>query len=175
MLKKYLNYMNSRNNFLTILMLFAFSLPLTTFGYSESVFSGIKKIEVSPNLFLEIESYFKVGCDRKNELCLPSNRLSLVASTKKTDYSNILSKWNNYTFVYFVKITQDKYLDDLDQNGNLEFALYPMIAGNNPVTDSYIYSVVGDKLIHYGMGRFHFEWGPHLKKIVKGQWIEPHQ
>ncbi len=64
-------------------------------------------------------------------------RLFLVADTKKIDYSNILSKWNNYTFVYFVKIYKDKYLDDLDQDRNLEFALYPMIAGNNPVTDAY--------------------------------------
>jgi hypothetical protein len=174
MLTKYLIYMNSRNKFLTIIILLAFSIPLTTFGYSESVYSGIKKLEVSPDLSLEIESYFKDECDRERDLCLPSNRLFLIAKTNKTDHSGILSKWNNYTYVYFVKISKDKYLYDLDHDGNLEFALYPMIAGNNPVTDAYVYSVVGDKIVHYGMGRFHFEWGPDVKKIVKGEWIEPH-
>ena len=174
MLKKYLSCMNSRNNFLSIQILIVFLLPLTTFGYSESVYSGIKKIEVSSDLFLEIESYFKDGCDRENDLCLPSNRLFLVAKTKKTDHSDILSKWNNYTFVYFVKISKDKYLYDLDQDRTLEFALYPMIAGNNPITDAYIYSVAGDKIVHYGMGKFHFEQGPYVKEIVKGKWTAPH-
>jgi len=174
MLKRYLSYMNNRNSTIIIMIVLIVSWVVNAFGYSEPVYSGIKKIDVSKYLFLEIESYFKQGCDRENDLCLPSNRLFLVAKTKKSDFSHIISKWNNYTFVYFVKISKDKYLDDLDQDGNLEFALYPMIAGNNPVTDAYIYSIVGDKIIHYGMGRFHFEWGPNVKKIVKGQWIEPY-
>lgn len=174
MLKKYLIYMNNQNNALTIIILLVFSWPLITFGYSESVYSGIKKIDVSQDYFLEIASYFQEGCNRENDLCLPSNRLFLVAKTKKNDFSNIVSRWNNYTFVYFVKVSKDKYLDDLDQDGTLEFAIYPMIAGNNPITDAYIYSIAGDKIVHYGMGAFHFEWGPHVKKIVKGKWIEPH-
>ena len=173
--KKYLSCITSLNSLLAILMFFTFLLPLTTLGYSESVFSGIKKIEVSPNLFLEIETYFNDGCNMENDLCLPSNRLFLVAQAQKTDHSDILSKWNNYTFVYFVKISKGKYFVDLDQNGTLEFALYPMIAGNNPITDAYIYSIAEDEIVHYGMGKFHFERGPHVKKIVKGQWIEPHQ
>jgi len=49
-----------------------------------------------------------------------------------------------------------------------------MIAGNNPITDAYIYSVAGDKIVHYGMGKFHFEQGPYVKEIVKGKWTAPH-
>lgn len=172
--KKFSIYMNNRNSFFIMIMLLAFLLPLSIWGYSESVYSGIKKIEVSKNLFLEMESYFQDGCDRDNDLCLPSNRLFLVTKTKKTDHSDIISSWNNYTFVYFVKISKDKYLYDLDKDGTLEFALYPMIAGNNPVTDAYIYSVSEDKITHYGMGKFHFEQGPHVKEIEKGKWTRPH-
>jgi hypothetical protein len=172
--KKFSIYMNNRNSFFIIIMLLAFLLPLSIWGYSESVYSGIKKVEISKNRFLEIESYFKDGCDRENDLCLPSNRLFLVTKTKKTDHSDIISMWNNYTFVYFVKMSQDEYLYDLDKNATLEFALYPMIAGNNPVTDAYIYSVSEDKITHYGMGKFHFEQGPHVKEIEKVKWTRPH-
>ncbi len=177
MLKKYLNYMINRNSniitiTITILTLF---WTFEVMGYSETVYSGIRKIEISKNRHLEIEPYFAQKCNRENDLCLPSNRLFLVTDTIKHDFSNFISVWNNYTFVYFVKISKDKYLDDLDHDGNFEFALYPMVAGNNPITDAYLYSVVGNKVIHYGMGRFHFEWGPYVKEIIKGKWIEPYK
>lgn len=174
MLKRYLNYMNNRSSTVILMTVLALFWALQVMGYSEPVYSGIKKLEISKNLILEIESYFKQGCDREKDLCLPSNRLFLVTKTEKSDFSHITSKWNNYTFVYFVKITKDKYFDDLDQDGNLEFALYPMIAGNNPITDAYICSIVKNTIIHYGMGRFHFELGPYVNKIEKGKWIEPH-
>lgn len=175
MLKKYLNYMINRNSTLITITVFILFMTFEVMGYSESVYSGIRQIEISENIHLEIEPYFEQGCDRENDLCLPSNRLFLVTNRIKHDFSNIITVWNTYTFVYFVKISKDKYLDDLDHDGNFEFALYPMVAGNNPITDAYLYSIVGNKIIYYGMGHFHFEWGPYVKEIVKGKRVELHK
>lgn len=75
--------------------------------------------------------------------------------------------------MYFVYLKDKTYFSDLDGNGSLEVALYPMITGNNPVTDAYIYSIKGNKLSFYGMGRFHLERGPYVKQIIKKRWIEP--
>lgn len=173
MLKKYSNCIINQNKIFFVITILTFFWTLNVWAFSEPVYSGIKKIEITKELFLELETYFKPGCNRENELCLPSNKLFLTYHSTKNDFSNLVSAWNNYTFVYFVKLSKNKYFVDLDRDGSVEIALYPMIAGNNPVTDAYIYSIVDNKIVHFGMGRFHFEWGPYVKDVVKGKWIEP--
>ena len=144
-----------------------------SWGYSEKVYSAIKNIKISKNTSLRIVSYFEENCDRDLDLCLPLSMLFLNNDGYKYDFSRIIKYWNKETFVYFVRISVKGYIDDLNNDGHPEIAIYPMVAGNNPVTDAYIYSVVGSKLIFYGMGHFHFEWGPYVKNIIKGKWIEP--
>lgn len=109
---------------------------------------------------------------KKNDLCLPSNQLYLVKENHIYDYSRFIKYWNDETFVYFVKISKNGYFDDIDNDGYLEFAIYPMVAGNNPVTDAYIFSIVGKELKRFGMGKFHYEWGPNVKNILKDKWIK---
>jgi len=167
---------NQSNRILLTILLFVFSS--NSWALFEKVFSARNIITINSNISLEINSFFPDDCFDDVGLvsrvdCFPSNELFLFYEGKKLNYSNLVKYWKN-TFVYFVKISHKGYFDDLDKDGNYEIALYPMIAGNNPVTDAYIYSIVGDKIIHYGMGRFHFEWGPYVKKIIKGQWIEPY-
>ncbi len=171
MQKKYSNYIInlSKITFLLSIVIFSCQLP----AYSEKVYSGIKNINTKTGLILKIESYFPQGCNRDWDLCLPSNNLFLIHNNKNSNFSKLLRYWNDITYVYFVKISPKGYLDDLDGDGNLEVAIYPMVAGTNPVTDVYIYTVVENKLVFYGMGRFHFEWGPWVKTIVKDKWIMP--
>ena len=139
MQKKYSNYTINLNKitFLLTIVIFSCQLP----AYSEKVYSGIKNINTKTGLILEIESYFAQDCNRTWDLCLPSNNLSLTHNNKKYDFSKLLRYWNDITYVYFVKISPKGYLDDLDGDGNLEVAFYPMIAGNNPITNVNIYSI----------------------------------
>jgi len=167
---------NQNNHFILIVFLLIFSG--NTWALFEKVFSAKNNIQIIRNISLKIKSSFPNGCFDDLGLvsrvdCFPSNELFLFYKGKEFNYSNHVKYWKD-TFVYFVKISPKGYFDDLDNDGHYEIALYPMIAGNNPITDAYIYSVIGDKLLFYGMGQFHFEWGPFVKKIVKGQWIEPH-
>ena len=66
-----------------------------------------------------------------------------------------------------MKISPKGYFDDINEDGHFEIALYPMIAGTNPITAAYIYSIVGNNLVPYGKGRFHYERGPYVENIVK--------
>lgn len=159
----------SKNIFFLSILLMSYSL----WGYSEKVYSGIKDIQISKNTSLEIYSYFEENCDRDLDLCLPLNKLFLNNDGYIYDFSKIIKYWNKETLVYFVKLSKNSCSIDLDKDGNPEIAIYPMVAGNNPVTDAYIYSVIENKLVFYGIGRFHFEWGPHVKNIEKGKWVEP--
>ena len=58
--------------------------------------------------------------------------------------------------MYFVKISPNAYYKDLNNDGNFEIAIFPMLAGNNPSTQAYIYSIVGTNLIFYG--KTYFDW-----------------
>jgi len=172
MLKKYLSSISFQNKkLLAILTVFIISFP--TWSYTEKVYSGIKELSISDNLSLKIISYFNKDCDLEEELCLPSNKLFLIKGSAEYDYSKLIEFWNEDTFVYFVKTSKEGYLNDLDGDGTQEVAIYPMIAGNNPITDVYIYSIVSNSLKFYGMGRFHYERGPYVFEMVKGKWVEP--
>ena len=170
MLKKYWIITSSLNKILLLSCLFTIS---SASAFSEPVFSGAKELVISKSLSLQIKSFLKKGCDLERDVCLPFNQLFINESGYTYDYSNLIKHWNNFTYVYFVYLKDKKYFSDLDGDGILEIALYPMIAGNNPITDVYIYSIKGNKLVFYGMGRFHFERGPYVRQIVKGRWLEP--
>ena len=175
--KKFWIFMKNQNSHF-IFTFFLLFFSCNAWALFEKVFSSKNEVIINNNISLKIESSFPSGCFDDLGLvsrvdCFPSNKLFLFYEGKEFNYSNIVKYWKN-TFVYFVKISPKGYFDDLDNDGNYEVALYPMIAGNNPITDAYVYSVVGNKIVHYGMGKFHFEWGPYVKKIIKGQWIEPH-
>lgn len=166
---------NQSKRFILISFLLIFSC--NTWALFEKVFSAKNEIKISKNILLKIDTSFPDGCFDDLGLvsrvdCFPSNELFLFTKGKEFNYSNLVKYWKD-DFVYFIKISSKGYFDDLDDDGNYEIAIYPMVAGNNPITDAYIYSIIGDRLVLYGMGRFHFEWGPYVKKIVKGQWIEP--
>ena len=170
MLKKFWIIIISLNKLLLLLGLLVTS---STFAFTEPVFSGTKELVISKSLSLQIKSFFEKGCNLERDLCLPSSQLLLIESGYKYDHSSLIKYWNNFTNVFFVYLKDKNYFYDLDGDGSLEVALYPMVAGNNPITDTYIYSIKENRFIFYGMGRFHFEWGPFVKKIVKGKWIEP--
>lgn len=143
------------------------------FGFSQQVFSGLKELPLRNTTKLEITSSFEENCNLDIDVCLPYNKLALVKDGYKYDFSNLIRYWNNSTYVYFVYLKANDYLSDLDGDGNLEFALFPMIAGSNPVTDAYIYSINGRSIVFYGMGKFHYERGPYVQNIIKGKWVEP--
>lgn len=159
---------------ITIMFLF-FSTP--SWSLFEKVATGIREIHISKNIHLKIESPFPKGCfdswglvSRKD--CFPQNKLFFIISGKKHTFTSIVSNWKD-VFVYFVQLTPQGYFADLDIDGTLEFAIYPMVAGNNVVTDAYIYSIVGNKIIYYGRGRFNSEHGKYVTDIVKGKPICP--
>lgn len=170
MLKKFWIITISQNK---LLLLSCLLVTSSTFAFTEPVFSGAKKLVISKSLSLQIKSFIEKGCDLGRDLCLPSSQLLLNDSGYKYDLSKLIKYWNNSSYVYFVYLKDKKYFSDLDGDGSLEVALYPMVAGNNPITDTYIYSIKGNRLSFYGMGRFHFEWGPFVKQVAKGKWIEP--
>ena len=174
MLKKFWSIIISQSNFFLLLMVF---IPLPSWALFEEVFSAKNDISVNHSISLKITSPFPKGCfddiglvSRKN--CFPQNSLWLIKNRKKLDFSRLVKYWTD-VFVYFVRISPEGYFKDLDKDGNLEFAFYPMVAGNNPITDAYIYSVNGSGLMFYGTGQFHYERGPYVKNIVKGKWVEP--
>ncbi len=167
----------SQNSKIFFILFFLLFSPVKSWALFEKVFSSSNEIVVDRTSSLKINSSFPNSCFDDVGLisrvdCFPQNNLCLTVQGKKIDYSYLLKYWT-HEFVYFIKISPKGYLDDLDGDGNPEIALYPMVAGNNPITDAYIYSVVENKLVLYGMGRFHFEWGPYVKNIEKGKWVEP--
>lgn len=159
-----------QNKFCFLVNLFFVS---STFAYTEQVFSGIKKINISDDVSINIKSTFDKSCNKEIDVCLPSNELFILDHGYRYDYSALVKYWNEETFVYFVYLQDKEYFKDLDGDGNYEIALYPMNAGNNPITDAYIYTLKDNKLIFFGMGRFHYERGPYVKNIIQGKWIEP--
>lgn len=167
MRRKYLIFTKVLNSFMFLL------ISNFAFGFSEQVFSGTKELNLNNISKLDITSYFDESCNPDLDVCLPYNKVTLVEDGYKYDFSNLIRYWNNSTYVYFVYLKGNQYIYDLDGDGILEFALFPMIAGSNPVTDAYIYSIKGNKIIFYGMGKFHYERGPYVQGIIKGNWIEP--
>jgi len=158
-----------------IFMFLFFSTP--SWGLFEKVATGIRDLHISKNIHLEIESPFPKGCFDSLGLvsradCFPKNKLFLIITGKKHNFTKIVSRWND-VFVYFVQLTPGGYFADLDIDGNLEFAIYPMVAGNNTITNAYIYSIVGNKIKYYGIGRFNSERGNCVTDIVKGKSIRP--
>jgi len=143
----------------------------------EKVATAKTRVSLGTNMYLEIKSEFSSGCYDEEGLnlggnCEFKNRLNLFSNGEFHFHDNLLRFWR-HTLVYFVKINEEGYLSDLNNDGLPEIAIYPMIAGNNPITDAFIYTVKGSNLIFYGMGRFNFEFGPHIVEISKGVWREP--
>ncbi len=177
MLKKYLAIITTRSShILPILFILLFS-STRSWALFEKVFSSENEIIIDRTLSIKINSTFPYGCFDEVGLvsradCFPKNRLFFIVGDQKKDISHLLKYWT-HEFVYFVRISVKGYIDDLNNDGHPEIAIYPMVAGNNPVTDAYIYSVIENKLVFYGMGHFHFERGPYVKNIIKGKWIEP--
>lgn len=173
MLKKFWIIIISQSKFLLLITF----IPLPSWALFEEVFSAKNDIFVNDSISLKINSPFPKGCFDETGLvsrkdCFPQNSLWLIKNGKKSDFSQLMRYWTD-VFVYFVKISREGYFKDLDKDGNLEFAFYPMVAGNNPITDAYIYSVNGSDLTFYGTGQFHYERGPYVKNIVKGKWVKP--
>lgn len=127
------------------------------------------KIPTGQELILKSKLALKCYKDDNDEMCFPTNKLFMKTKKETKDLSNIVSKWN-YFFVYFVKLTENTHVADLDNDGVYEVAITPNVAGNNVVIDAYIYSVSNSGLSPYGMGKFNIEFGTHVTDIK----VRPH-
>ena len=64
--------------------------------------------------------------------------------------------------VPFVRIRKQKYLADLDNDGHLEFAVFPFSPGSAVWGTVRIYSIK-DKIEFWGLGRYQFEGDTYVK------------
>lgn len=179
MQKKSSNYTkNLRSSSRLLLVVLACLLACdSALAVLEKVATAKTQISLGAHRRLEIQTDFSSGCYDGDELdlggnCAFTNHLNLFSNGKPYSYDNLLHFWK-HTLVYFVRINKGTYVSDVDNDGLPEIVIYPMIAGNNPITTAYIYTVKGNDLIFYGTGRFNFELGPHVIEIKKGVWIEP--
>ena len=159
-----------------ILLLFSFFNFILQKQILASVVSDVSTATDTINLSQETKLYmpsaYTAECIKRNEgHCFPRTSLFLITQNRKYDFSNLIHRWDNSDFIYFIKIDKNKYFTDLDGDGNSEIAIFPMVAGNNPVTSALIFKVKDNKLIHYGVGDFYWEKGEHVINIKKGkQW-----
>jgi hypothetical protein len=126
-------------------------------------------VTISKELKLYMPSKYQSSCIKSGDFCAPQSSLFLIQNQKKIDISNLIEKWNGSFFVYFVKISEGKYADDLDKDGRPEIAIFPMVAGNTAFGSAIIYTVKEDNLHYYGLGTLQWEYGPHVTNIIRGK------
>ncbi len=143
-------------------------------AYFLPVYSGLTKLVTKSGQYLEIRHCWKEDHPCYEYRCdIHLNQFALINGTKRTNYSHLIGDWAYAHHLYFVKIAQNTYLKDLDHDGNPEFAIGYDSGGNNPFVDAYIFSLKNNTIIPYGVGRFHFEWGPYVKNITPGHHPTP--
>ncbi|MBP5296289.1 MAG: hypothetical protein J6Y94_03040 [Bacteriovoracaceae bacterium] len=146
-----------------------FSSPVTPLdGISfEPIYSGLTKLETKPGQYLEIKQCWEHENPCRRSHCdFHRNFFNLVNGSKKTSFPHLLGDWAQNSYIYFVQIGQNKYLKDLNNDGNFEFAIAYPSSSSNPFVDTYIFSLKNNGITPYGIGRFHTEWGPHVKNIT---------
>lgn len=124
----------------------------------------LQNITLPNNVKAHILSYFPKDCFDEDGLsdrndCFPITKLHIEKNNKKFDNTKIITSheyWQD-VFTYFVKIAPNTYYKDLDNDGNYEIALFPMVAGNAVPCTAYIYSIKDTNLVFYGTGWLHWE------------------
>lgn len=176
MLKRYLIYMKNLDKLLFITAVTISLFSTNAWCLFEKVASAqvtitddkdpqyLQKITLPNNINIHIRSHFPNGCFDEDGLsdrneCFPITQLYLDKNDKKVDHSKIINSnedWQD-VFTYFVKIAPNTYYKDLNNDGNYEIALFPMVAGNQVPCRAYIYSAKGTDLVFYGTGWLSWE------------------
>ncbi len=165
MLKKYLSYTKSRFSkriFLLILLFFNESYSFY------DVSTGTDEIKIDSETKLVLLNQIKKKCFQPEPKLFCRPEVFFIVKNEKFFYSfpDIVEEFQGF-YYYFVKINENNYIQDLDNDGNFEFAIYPTIAGNNPVTEAYIYTFKNQMIIPYGKGKHFWEKGRHVVNIKK--------
>ncbi len=120
------------------------------------------KIEVSPNELLEIEYVIK----NKDAEDIYERGYQILKRIKNGKIVEIVklrrnedAYWNDTPFV---RIRKQKYLADLDGDGDMEFAIFPFSPGSAVVGTVRIFSLKR-KIILWGKGRYQFEGDTHVQ------------
>jgi hypothetical protein len=68
-----------------------------------------------------------------------------------------------WDYAFFVPVKAEKYVDDVDGDGNPEIGIATWDGGNNIINRyALAFSVKGDKLVYFGRRKFNLEYGEYL-------------
>lgn len=126
---------------------------------------GRSKIQPLTNRTLEIERMV-LGIERSPEVdILLGHHLLLLKDGDKVLQKIQVEKEGYDPFwkeVVFVKIREDAYWQDLNDDGYPEFAILPTEMGKAIYRSAYIYSLKGDSFHFYGEGTYIWYTGEHV-------------
>ena len=99
--------------------------------------------------------------------CSPTTRLDLIHKGKFFSKNKVIEPWAGGFFIHFVKVSENSYAKDLNNDGLKEIAIYPAVCGNSPKSLAYIYTVKEHELLPYGTGNYYWEAEIPVTKIKK--------
>jgi len=131
--------------------------------YSGDLVCTKKKIVISENEFLKINF---VITNEKSEDPYEYGYQELLRYKNGTVINKLKLRRDDdahWSETPFVRIREQKYLHDLDNDGLLEFAVFPFHPGSAVWGTARIYSLRKGEIKYWGKGRYQFEGDTYVK------------
>ena len=162
MQKKFLNYIIFQSNILLPLFFFSNVHACLTCPVS----TGTQRLNIK-DIEIIIDSNVSQQCikdsnEGKDVICFPHSTMTIKRQGQTQDVTDIIERWDEF-HIYFVKIRENKYFADLNNDGHPEIALLPQLSGGGAIVlTAHLYTLTNNGLNPFGQGRFFWENGKHV-------------